>query len=91
MGSTQTLYRAKRVYEITRAPERVFLRLSDRVVELGERESAWYEKVADWLPTSRGLADLSRQLELDEAKVPKFIEASPALASSTSSATCRPR
>ena len=51
-------YRTKRVY----APEgRRQLRLSDRIVELGEQEFDWYQKVAAWLPSVRGLAELSRE------------------------------
>src|SRR5437763_15479634 len=68
-------YGIKRVYEVTCPQGRRQLRLSDRVVELGEQEFDWYQKVAAWLPSVRGVADLSRELGMDEAKVPKFIEA----------------
>ncbi|MGD0677669.1 MAG: iron-containing redox enzyme family protein [Polyangiaceae bacterium] len=68
-------YRAKRVYEITSSGSTLGLRLNDRVVELGRPEFEWYQKVAAWLPSVRGIADLSRELEMDEAKVPKFIDA----------------
>src|SRR5438105_1838543 len=68
-------YRTKRVYEITAREGSRQLRLSDRIVELGEQEFDWYQKVAAWLPSVRGLAELSRELEMDEAKVPKFIDA----------------
>jgi len=62
MASIATQYRAKRVYEITSPEGRRQLRLSDRIVELGEREFDWYQKVAAWLPSVRGVADLSREL-----------------------------
>jgi pyrroloquinoline quinone (PQQ) biosynthesis protein C len=72
--SIQTQYRAKRVYEVRPSVAGRELRLSDRVVELGEREFGWYQSVADWLPTVRGVADLSRELGIDEAKVPRLID-----------------
>jgi hypothetical protein len=68
-------FRTKRVYKITAREGRRQLRLSDRIVELGEQEFDWYQKVAAWLPSVRGLAELSRELGMDEAKVPKFIDA----------------
>src|ERR1017187_6239924 len=67
MTSIQESYRAKRIYEITPGDEVVGLRLNDRVVELGKQEFEWYGKVAAWLPTVRGLADLSLELGMDEA------------------------
>ena len=72
--SLQNQYRAKRVYEVRAAGGGRELRLSDRVVELGEREFGWYEGVARWLPTVRGVADLSREIGLDEAKIPKLVD-----------------
>ena len=76
MTSIQAHYRPKRVYEVLSAEEGARqIRLSDRIVELGEREYRRYEKVAAWLPSTRAVADLSRELEMDEAKVPKFIDA----------------
>src|ERR1041384_5445578 len=75
MPSTDFQYRCKQIYEVSPPPGTRTLRLSDRVVELGEREYDWYQKVAAWIPTDRGIADLSRELGLDEAKVPKFIDA----------------
>jgi len=75
MTSTQARYRAKRVYEITPQPGVFQMRLSDRIVDLSEREFGWYRKVAAWLPSVRGLSDLSQELGMDEAKVPKFLDA----------------
>jgi pyrroloquinoline quinone (PQQ) biosynthesis protein C len=75
MTPLQELYRAKRVYEVIPSQGSTQLRLNDRVVELGQPEFDWYQKVADWLPTTRGVADLSRDLGMAEAKVPKFLEA----------------
>jgi pyrroloquinoline quinone (PQQ) biosynthesis protein C len=74
MTSIQQQYRTRRVYEVTYAGGRVELRLSDRIVELGEKEYGFYQKVAAWLPSVQGLAELSRDLGLDEGKVPRFIE-----------------
>jgi pyrroloquinoline quinone (PQQ) biosynthesis protein C len=75
MTPIQERYGAKRIYEITPKNGHLELRLNDRIVELGKQEFDWYRKVADWLPSVRGVADLSRELSMDEAKVPKFIEA----------------
>jgi pyrroloquinoline quinone (PQQ) biosynthesis protein C len=75
MSVIQEHYRAKRVYEVTSTNGRTELRLNDRIVELGAQEFGWYEKVVDWLPSVRGVADLSHDLGMTEAKVPKFIEA----------------
>src|SRR5580692_9891477 len=75
MTPVQQKYRAKRVYDIKSIEGRTELRLSDRIVELGNREFDGYQKVAAWLPSVRGVADLSRELEMDEAKVPRFIDA----------------
>jgi len=75
MTPLQQQYRAKRVYEIIPEAGVHKLRLNDRVVELGEKEFGWYQKVAAWLPSVRGVADLSREMQMDEAKVPKFIQA----------------
>jgi pyrroloquinoline quinone (PQQ) biosynthesis protein C len=72
--SLQTNYRPRRVYEVRPSEGGRELRLSDRVVELGEREFGWYQRVVDWLPSVKGVAELSRELELDEAKVPRLIE-----------------
>src|ERR1700737_75939 len=71
----QAQYRARRVYEVTSADGGRQLRLSDRIVELGEQEFDWYQKVTDWLPSVRGVAALSRELGMDEARVPRFIDA----------------
>jgi pyrroloquinoline quinone (PQQ) biosynthesis protein C len=74
MTSIQEQYRARRVYEVTPSKDHLALRLNDRVVELGKREFDWFQKVAAWLPSVRGVAELSRDLGMDEAKVPKFIQ-----------------
>src|SRR5690242_16660985 len=66
---------ARRVYEVTSPQGMRQLRLSDRVVELGEREFGWYRKVAEWLPADGGIAELSRELDMPESRVPKFIDA----------------
>src|ERR1700761_9757849 len=68
-------FRAKRVYEVTPRDGHRELRLSDRLVELGEQEFGWYEKVRNWLPSVKGVSELSQDLGMSEAKVPKFLEA----------------
>lgn len=70
----QSNYRTRRVYEIRPSEGGRELRLSDRVVELGEREFGWYQRVASWLPSVQGVAELSRDLGLDEARVPRLFE-----------------
>ncbi len=75
MPSAQQQYRAKRVYEITKASDGRKLRLSDRIVELGDKEFDWYQKVTSWLPSVRGVPELSRDLGMEEARVPKFLAA----------------
>src|SRR5215472_6178640 len=72
--SLQTNYRTRRVYEVRPSDGGRELRLSDRVVELGEREFGSYQSVTQWLPSVRGVADLSRELGVDEAKVPRLFE-----------------
>jgi len=62
------------VYEVRPSEGGRELRLSDRVVELGEREFGWYRRVADRLPSVQGVAELSRDLGLDEARVPRLFE-----------------
>ena len=70
----QSNYRTRRVYEVRPLEGGRELRLSDRVVELGEREFGWYQSVATWLPSVQGVAELSRDLGLDEARVPRLFE-----------------
>lgn len=72
--SLQSNYRTRRVYEVRPSEAGRELRLSDRVVELGEREFGWYQRVADWLPSVQGVAELSRDLGLDEARVPRLFQ-----------------
>ena len=72
--SLQSNYRPRRIYEVRSSQDGHELRLSDRVVELGEREYGWYRSVASWLSSVRGVADLSQELGIDEAKVPRLFE-----------------
>jgi pyrroloquinoline quinone (PQQ) biosynthesis protein C len=67
-------YRPRRVYEITPAKGAVGIRLCDRVVELGQKEYDWYQKVAAWLPSARGLPDLASELGMDEGQIPKLVD-----------------
>jgi pyrroloquinoline quinone (PQQ) biosynthesis protein C len=66
--------RAKRVYEVKGSNGHFELRLADRIVELPAREFDMYQKIAAWLPSVRGIGDLSRELGVDEAKVPKLVD-----------------
>jgi thiaminase len=75
MEQLRERYRAKRVYEIVTADGNHELRLSDRVVDLGDKEFDAYQKVVEWLPTSRDAADLSRELGMDEDRTAKLIGA----------------
>jgi pyrroloquinoline quinone (PQQ) biosynthesis protein C len=75
MSLIQERYRAKRVYEVSSSAGAAELRLNDRVVELGPQEFEWYQKVVSWLPSVRPVTELSNDLGMAEAKVPKFIEA----------------
>jgi pyrroloquinoline quinone (PQQ) biosynthesis protein C len=75
MTPIQERYRAKRVYDAKPANGGWALQLADRTIELGEQEYDWYKKVTSWLPSVRGIADLSRDLGMDEAKVPRFVAA----------------
>jgi pyrroloquinoline quinone (PQQ) biosynthesis protein C len=76
MTSLQSQYRARRVYEVSpTAGGQYALRLSDQVVELGKQELEWFQKAAAWLPSVRGVADLSREMGMDEAKVTRFFGA----------------
>jgi pyrroloquinoline quinone (PQQ) biosynthesis protein C len=75
MNIPQREFRAKRVYEVTSRDGRHELRLNDRVVDLGDQEFGWYQKVAEWLPTVRAESDLSRDLGMEARKVPQFLGA----------------
>jgi hypothetical protein len=55
-------YRTKHPDQITAVEARRQLHLSDRTVELGEQEFDWCQRVAAWLPSGRGLAELSGEL-----------------------------
>jgi pyrroloquinoline quinone (PQQ) biosynthesis protein C len=76
MTTLQSQYRARRVYAVTPTEGGAFsLRLSDQMVELGKQELGWFQQAAAWLPSVRGLADLSREMGMDEARVPRFFQA----------------
>src|ERR1700722_1715730 len=74
MPSPNLHFGAKRVYDIATQGTSRTLRLNDRMVELGEREFGWYQKVTAWLPSVAGFDELARDLAMDEAKVPRFLE-----------------
>ncbi len=74
MDQTQLrTYGVRRVYETSRGEgATVALRLRDRVVELGASELDAYTKLAEWLPTTRGVADLATAAGMDEARLARF-------------------
>ena len=74
MPATEFQYRCKRVYDVIPQSGGHRLRLSDREVDLGDREFAWYRTVVDWIPTEKGIAALAQDLQMPEAKVPKLID-----------------
>jgi thiaminase len=73
-NTTESAYGTHRVYETTLLEdERVALRLSDRVVELGRREKELYERIAAWLPSSRPLQPLALELGIEPAAVERLL------------------
>lgn len=69
MNSIKQMYSLRRVYETTKNEQGTVyvLRLSDRFVDLGERELRLYAKLAEWLPSNHDCATLERKLGLDSA------------------------
>src|SRR5262245_54227574 len=66
----------RRVYETTRAGDgTVALRLHDRVVDLGSKEKDAYDRLVEWIPTTRAVADLTRTTGMDEARLSRFASA----------------
>jgi pyrroloquinoline quinone (PQQ) biosynthesis protein C len=66
----------RRVYETTHGDgDAMALRLRDRVVELGPKELDAYNKLVEWLPTTRTPADLAAASGMDEARLSRFASA----------------
>lgn len=68
-------YGVRRVYETTPGDDSVSLRLRDRVVELGRKEADAYQKLAEWLPTTRKVGDIVAASGMDEARLGRFAAA----------------
>jgi pyrroloquinoline quinone (PQQ) biosynthesis protein C len=69
-------YGVRRVYETTPgAGDTVALRLRDRVIELGTKESEAYAKLVEWLPTHRRVADLVTASGMDEGRLSRLANA----------------
>ncbi len=76
MASTGLEYGVRRVYETKPGSgEGVSVRLSDREVELGEREFDLYEKVAERLPGVGSEKDVAADLGMDEGRLQRLLEA----------------
>jgi len=65
-------YGTRRVYETSRGHGTVSLRLKDRVVELGRREADIYDRLVEWLPTHRPIADLEGATGMDGARLSRL-------------------
>jgi hypothetical protein len=65
----------RRVYETTPKDGAVSVRLSDREVQLGAREHALYEKVAERVPGVQSGKDVAAELGMDEARLARLTAA----------------
>jgi pyrroloquinoline quinone (PQQ) biosynthesis protein C len=75
MGGLQDQYGLVRIYETSKSGDgRVTLRLKDRVVELGAKEFSNFEKLAEWLPSTRPQSEIAGELGLDDARLGRFAE-----------------
>ncbi len=60
----------RRVYESNAQTQT--LRLREHQVELGEKESSQYEKVREWIPSSKSLENLEKDTGLNETSLEKL-------------------
>ena len=75
MNTSPRQYSARRVYETTSNQDGTYaLRMSDRSVDLGQREFGLYTKIANWLPTVRTQAELETELGMDSASVERLLK-----------------
>lgn len=73
MGELQNQYGVVRVYEVSRSDGgRATVRLKDRAVELGTRELDAYQKLVEWLPTTRAQSELEAELAMTPARLASF-------------------
>ncbi len=67
-------YGVRRVYEAAPKGDSVSVRLSDREVQLGSREFALYEKVAERVPSVQSEKEIAADLGMDEARLGRLTE-----------------
>ena len=65
----------RRVYETAPKGDSVSVRLSDREVQLGSREFALYEKVAERVPSVQSEKEIAADLGMDEARLRRLTTA----------------
>ena len=65
----------RRVYEAAPKGDSVSVRLSDREVELGNREFALYEKLAERVPSVQSEKEIATDLGMDEARLRRLTSA----------------
>ena len=65
----------RRVYETAPKGESVSVRLSDREVQLGSREFALYEKLAERVPSVQSEKEIAGDLGMDEARLRRLTTA----------------
>ena len=74
-SNMQQQYSARRVYEVTPGKGGTHsLRLVDRVVELGEREFGYYNKLTEWLPTNRDISQLESELGVEGPAIERLLK-----------------
>jgi thiaminase len=76
MATMGQQFGVRRVYETApKAGDSVSVRLSDRAVELGSREFALYEKVAERVPSVQSEKEIAADLGMDEARLRRLTTA----------------
>jgi thiaminase len=76
MASMGQEFGVRRVYEATpKGGDGVSVRLSDREVQLGEREFDLFEKVAERVPGVKSERDVAVELGMDEARLGRLLKA----------------
>jgi thiaminase len=76
MASMGQAFGVRRVYEATpKGGDGVSVRLSDRQVQLGQREFDLFEKVAERVPGIKSEKDVAVELGMDEARLGRLLKA----------------
>jgi len=65
----------RRVYETTTKGDGVAVRLSDREVDLGKKELALYEQIAERIPTVKAHKEVAAELGMDEGRLKRLLSA----------------